>query len=233
MATKTKQIAPLQIPFKEFMPGQLIISSQFNDDMVDIEDKVNEQIVEFNKLSTEFSAHTDDFNNPHAVTAEQIGAYTTTEIDEFISDLKQGEFDDNAITNRVLSDDCVETRNLKVNCVTASKLDPLVGSQINISTNTAITDRYTKSETDALIKEKVGDGTYSKEELDVKFQEVQAGQIVDSTITVEKLANGVGEKLDISANTNITNRYTKSEVNDLISKSVLPRDWGSITEKVL
>lgn len=232
MATKTRQIAPLQIPFKEFMPGQLIVSSQFNDDMIDIEDKVNEQIVEFNKLSTEFSAHTDDFNNPHGVTAEQVGSYTTTEVDEFITDLKQGEFDDNAVTNRVLADGCVETRNLKVNCVTAAKLDPLVGSQINISSNTAITERYTKTETDALIKEKVGNGTYSKEELDAKFQEVQAGQIVDSTITVNKLASDVGKQLNISANANIKNRYTKTEVDALIKSVTFPRDWGSITEEV-
>ena len=34
----------LDIPFKEFMPGQIIQSSQFNDDMLDIEDKVNEII---------------------------------------------------------------------------------------------------------------------------------------------------------------------------------------------
>ena len=50
----------------------------------------------------------------------------------------------NAIGNRVLDDDCVSTRNILDGSVTSSKLDSSVGSQIDISTNVSIKDRYTK-----------------------------------------------------------------------------------------
>lgn len=230
MATNTKQIKPLEIPFKEFMPGQLIVSSQFNDDMNDIEDKVNEQITEYNKLSTELSNHTDDVNNPHQVDAHQTGTYNSDEIDGFVAELRNGEFNDNAILNNVLADECVDTRNYRDSSITPSKVDSSFGSQLDISSNIEITTRYTKQETDELIKTKVGDGTYTKEELDVKFEEIQAGVIVDSTIGLEKLKPNVGNELDISRNVSITNRYTKDEVDYLIKTNALPRDWGSILE---
>ena len=39
MADNFKTISDLDISFKEFMPGQVIQSTQFNDDMKDIEEK--------------------------------------------------------------------------------------------------------------------------------------------------------------------------------------------------
>lgn len=230
MATNTKKVKGLQIPFKEFMPGQLIISSQFNDDMKDIEDKVNEIIDEHNVMSEEIDAHTDNTENPHQVNAHQVGTYDSGEIDEFVNDLRNGEFNDNVIENNVLADDCIDTRNYRDASITSSKVEPSFGSQLDISENIEIRTRYTKQETDELIKTKVGDGTYSKEELDTKFEEVQAGVIIDSTIGIEKLKPNVGNELDISRNVNIRNKYTKDEVDYLIKTNALPRDWGSILE---
>ena len=230
MATNTKKVKGLQIPFKEFMPGQLIISSQFNDDMKDIEDKVNEIIEEHNVMSEEIDAHTDNTENPHQVNAHQVGTYDSGEIDEFVNDLRNGEFNDNVIENNVLADDCIDTRNYRDASITSSKVEPSFGSQLDISENIEIKTRYTKQETDELIKTKVGDGTYSKEELDTKFEEVQAGVIIDSTIGIEKLKPNIGNEIDISQNVNIINRYTKDEVDYLIRTNALPRDWGSILE---
>ena len=224
MATNSKQLKPLDIPFKEFMPGQVIQSVQFNDDMRDIEDTVNELVNEHNIVSTELSEHVDNLDNPHQVDAHQTGTYNATEIDEFFQDVRGGNLDDNAITNRVLDDDCINTRNYMDNSITASKLDISVGNQIDISQNISIADKYTKDETDELIRSKVGEGTYSREELDVKFEQVQAGQIVENSIGVEKLKNNVITLLDISNNASITNKYTKSEVNALILKNGLPKD---------
>ena len=45
MADNFKTISDLDISFKEFMPGQIIQSAQFNDDMRDIEEKVNEMLI--------------------------------------------------------------------------------------------------------------------------------------------------------------------------------------------
>lgn len=230
MATNTKKVKGLQIPFKEFMPGQLIISSQFNDDMKDIEDKVNEIIEEHNVMSEEIDTHTDNTENPHQVNAHQVGTYDSGEIDEFVNDLRNGEFNDNVIENNVLADDCIDTRNYRDASITSSKVEPSFGSQLDISENIEIRTRYTKQETDELIKTKVGDGTYTKEELDTKFEEVQAGVIIDSTIGLEKLKPNVGNELDISRNVNIRNKYTKDEVDYLIKTNALPRDWGSILE---
>ena len=230
MATNTKKVKGLQIPFKEFMPGQLIISSQFNDDMKDIEDKVNEIIEEHNVMSEEIDTHTDNTENPHQVNAHQVGTYDSGEIDEFVNDLRNGEFNDNVIENNVLADDCIDTRNYRDASITSSKVEPSFGSQLDISENIEIKTRYTKQETDELIKTKVGDGTYTKEELDTKFEEVQAGVIIDSTIGLEKLKPNVGNELDISRNVNIRNKYTKDEVDYLIKTNALPRDWGSILE---
>lgn len=229
MATNSKQLKPLDIPFKEFMPGQVIQSVQFNDDMRDIEDTVNELVGQHNIVSTELSEHVDNLDNPHQVDAHQTGTYNATEIDEFFQDVRGGNLDDNAITNRVLDDDCVNTRNYMDNSITASKLDISVGNQIDISQNISIVDKYTKDETDELIRSKVGEGTYSREELDVKFEQVQVGQIVENSIGVEKLKNNVGTMLDISNNASITNKYTKAEVNALILKNGLPKDWGDLS----
>ena len=104
MADNFKTISDLDISFKEFMPGQIIQSAQFNDDMRDIEDTVNELVNEHNIVSTELSEHVDNLDNPHQVDAHQTGTYNSTEIDEFFQDIKGGNLDDNAITNRVLDE---------------------------------------------------------------------------------------------------------------------------------
>lgn len=222
----------LDIPFKEFMPGQIIQSSQFNDDMLDIEDKVNEIITKHNGVDIRLSEHQRNLLNPHCVTATQINAYEIEEVDELINDVKNGNLNDEAITNRVLADACVDNRVLIDGAVTLSKLDTNIGNQIDISNNMSIKERYTKLETDAIIQEKVGDGTYSKEQIDAKFEEYQAGTIVDGTIDVVKLKDSVGRKLDIEHNPSISNRYTKSEVNTLIAKNGLPKDWGNLSDEV-
>lgn len=222
----------LDIPFKEFMPGQVIQSSQFNDDMLDIEDKVNEIITKHNGMDVRLSEHQRNLLNPHCVTAEQINAYEVEEVDELINDVKNGNLNDEAITNRVLADACVDNRVLVDGVVTLSKLDTNIGNQIDISNNMSIKERYTKLETDAIIQEKVGDGTYSKEQIDAKFEEYQAGTIVDGTIDVVKLKDSVGRQLDITNNPSISNRYTKTEVNTLIAKNGLPKDWGNLSDEV-
>ena len=222
----------LDIPFKDFMPGQIIQSSQFNDDMLDIEDKVNEIVDKHNLNVNKLHEHLDDKENPHEVNPHQIGTYEDSEIDAFINDVKNGNLNDEAITNRVLADACVDNRVLIDGAVTLSKLDTNIGNQIDISNNMSIKERYTKFETDAIIQEKVGDGTYSKEQIDAKFEEYQAGTIVDGTIDVVKLKDSVGRKLDIEHNPSISNRYTKSEVNTLIAKNGLPKDWGNLSDEV-
>ena len=105
-----KNINHLDISFKEFMPGQIIQSGQFNDDMKDIEEKVNEICDEHNTVAYKLKEHLTFTNNPHKVTAHQTGTYTSREIDEFVQDVKNGNLYDNAITNRVLDDDCVDNR---------------------------------------------------------------------------------------------------------------------------
>ena len=223
---------PLEIPFKDFMPGQVIQSGQFNDDMAEIEEKVNEVVEKHNTLTNETDNHISNKDNPHGVTANQVGTYSEEEIDAYFEDIRNGGLYDKSIENRVLDDDCVEARNIKNASITSIKVDSNFGSQINISKNIDITDRYTKKEVNDLLAQKVGEGTYSKEELDQMFEDVQAGQIVDGTIDVSKLKDNVGKNLDISANPSITDRYTKAEVNVLIQENGLPRDWGGLEEIV-
>lgn len=218
----------LDIPFKEFMAGQIIDPEQFNDDMLEIEDKVNEILGKHNSLNNSAKEHIANKDNPHETTAHQVGTYTGEEIDGFVNDMKNGGLNPKSIKNEVLADNCVDSRTIANHTITASKVDSLFGGQIDISNNTDITDRYTKTEVDSLIKEKVGEGAYSKEEIDLKFQEVQAGQIVDKTIGVDKLKDDVGTLLDISANKSITDRYTKEEIDVLIRENGLPRDLGSL-----
>lgn len=226
-----KTINPLDISFKEFMPGQIIQSGQFNDDMNDIEEKVNEICDEHNTVAYKLKEHLTYTNNPHKVTAHQTGTYSSREIDEFIQDVKSGNLYDNAITNRVLDDDCVDNRNIIDGSITNSKLDNYIGSQIDISQNISITDRYTKEETDLLIQEKVGDGTYDKETIDEKLEQIQAGQILDKSIDIHQIKDSVGTLLDISQNQSIIDRYTREEVDTLIVNNALPRDWGSINDE--
>ena len=221
---------PLEIPFKDFMPGQVIQSGQFNDDMAEIEEKVNEVVEKHNILTSETDNHVSNKDNPHGVTAKQVGTYSEEEIDTYFDDIRNGGLYDKSIENRVLDDECVEARNIKNASITSIKVDSNFGSQINISKNIDITDRYTKKEVNDLLTQKVGEGTYSKEELDQMFEDVQAGQIVDGTIDVSKLKDNVGKNLDISANPSILDRYTKAEVNVLIQENGLPRDWGGLDE---
>ena len=232
MTIKRKEINSLDISFKEFMPGQIIQSVQFNDDMNDIEEKVNELIDDHNVVSKDLYTHIADKDNPHNVDAHQTGTYYAEEIDEFIQDVKSGNLYDNAITNRVLDDDSVVNRNIVDGSITYSKLDNSIGNQLDISQNISLTDRYTKEETDAIIKDKVGNGTYSKEDIDLKFQEYQSGQIVDKTISANKVTSDFGDYINISNNPVFKSFYSKSEVDMLIRKNGLPKDWGSITEPV-
>ena len=231
MADNFKTISDLDISFKEFMPGQVIQSTQFNDDMKDIEEKVNEVIGQHNGVASTVVDHLNNKNNPHEVTAQQVGTYTVDEIDGLIEEVKDGHLYDNAITNRVLGDGCVDNRTLKDKTITAVKVEDGFGNQIDISDNIEITDRYTKSEVDELVRSKVGEGAYTKEEIDEKFQEFQAGQIIDKTISADKVTSDFGDNIDISNNTSITNRYTKGEVDMLIAMNGLPRDWGSISDE--
>ena len=231
MADNFKTISDLDISFKEFMPGQVIQSTQFNDDMKDIEEKVNEVIGQHNGVANTVVDHLNNKNNPHEVTAHQVGTYTTTEIDEFIEDVKHGHLYDKSITNRVLGDGCVNNRVIEDRTITASKVEDGFGHQIDISENIEITDRYTKNEVDELVRSKVGEGAYTKEEIDQKFQEFQSGQIIDKTISADKVTSDFGDKVNISNNVSILNRYTKDEVDMLISMNGLPRDWGDLSNE--
>lgn len=231
MADNFKTISDLDISFKEFMPGQVIQSTQFNDDMKDIEEKVNEVISEHNKVSSTVVRHLNNVDNPHQVTAHQVGAYTTDEADELYEDLRHGHLYDKSITNRVLGDWSVNNRTIKDKTITSIKVEDGFGSQIDISENIEITDRYTKNEVDELVRSKVGEGTYTKEEIDQKFEEFQSGQIIDKTISADKVTSDFGDKIDISNNTSITNRYTKDEVDMLISMNGFPRDWGDLSSE--
>lgn len=234
MADISQQIIQdnLDVPFKEFTAGQIIQSKHFNDDIIDIEDKVNEIITKYNIVTNSYKGHIINYLNPHQVTASQTGAYSSNEVDTFIIDLRNGNFNDNSILNHVLSDGCVDNRNFKDGSITVSKVEALFGSQIDISQNISITDRYTKQETNTLIQSKVGDGTYDKATIDEKISQVQAGQIVDKTIGFEQLKDSVGRLINLSSNPSIINRYTKDEVDALIIRNGLPRDWGSIVDPV-
>lgn len=231
MADNFKIISDLDISFKEFMPGQVIQSAQFNDDMKDIEEKVNEVIGQHNEVASTVVDHLNNKNNPHEVTAHQVGAYTVEEADELYDDLREGNFNDGAITNRVLGDGCVNNRVIEDRTITASKVEDGFGHQIDISENIEITDRYTKNEVDELVRSKVGEGAYTKEEIDQKFQEFQSGQIIDKTISADKVTSDFGDKVNISNNVSILNRYTKDEVDMLISMNGFPRDWGDLSNE--
>ena len=215
----------LEIPFVGFSPGQFIKSEQFNDDFNEIQDKINEIIRKFNLSLT----HVEDYNNPHKVTAEQIGTYTQDDIDGFLYDIKMGELFEGVIGNELLKENSVDNRVLAPGAVNIDNIDESVGIQLDISKNTEITNRYTKEEID---KKLGGEDTsyYSKEQIDEKLSELQMGQIVDQAIGVEKLKKDVGEKLDIHLNPEITNRYNIQEVNQLVNTRGLPKDWGDLSD---
>lgn len=222
----------LDIPFKEFTPGQVIQSTHMNDDMTEIEDKINEIISVHNFNSNIAFEHLSVSNNPHNVTAEQVGTYLSSEIDDFIEDIKNGDLNEKSLGNELFKDESINSRVILSKAIQSYHLDDDVGYTIDISQNTDVTNRYTKEEVDNLLVEKVGEGTYSKEQIDSKFADVQAGQIVDGTIGVDKLVPNIGSELDISSNTSIINKYTKEEVNNIVSANGLPRDWGDLGEVV-
>ena len=208
----------LDIPFKEFTSGQVIQAKQFNDDMIEIEDTVNSFIDKHNNVAQDVINHTTNVSNPHLVTASQVGAYSYGESDMFILDLKEGNLNPESIQNVILATNSVDSRVILDNCITNSKLDYAVGAQIDISNNISIQDRYTKGETDAILLEKVGAGTYDKLTLDRKFEEVQAGQIVEGTIGIEKFKPGVGTELDIHLNPALSNLVDRVELEDEINE---------------
>lgn len=221
----------LDVPFKNFQAGQIIQSKQFNDDMFEIENKTNEIIDKHNNTNDSLNNHLADTSNPHNVTAEQVDAYDKSMVDKFIDAIKNGDLNEKSIVNFVLADECVDDRTLKNYSINPIKVSTDFGSLLNISENVEIIDRYTKQQVDDLLIQKVGEGTYSKEELDKKFSDVQVGQIIDKTIGVEKFKSDVGELIDISKNPTILNMYTNEEIDSLIFNNGLPRDWGSITEE--
>lgn len=220
----------LDIPFKNFQAGQIIQSKQFNDDMVALEDKINEIILKHNTSDQGLKDHVANKNNPHEVNPNQIGTYTQSQIDELLRLIRAGGLDAKAITNLLLADNSVDSRTLKNYSVTSSKVDTNFGSGIDISNNIEIITRYTKKEIDKMFIDKVGESTYSKDELNQKFADVQAGQIVDNTIGIDKLMPNVGELINLTKNPSIKGMYTNQEINDLILKNGMPRDWGSITD---
>lgn len=199
---------PLEIPFKGFSPGQFIKSEQFNDDFDEIELKVNEIINKFN-LTT---GHIYDKNNPHEVTAQQVGAYSVVEIDELLDDIRSGNLFKNSIGNELLKDESVDSRVLKNNSVNIGHIDDSVGNQIDISKNTSISIIYDK--------------------MNEKLADVQAGVIIDSSIGIDKLKKDVGEKLDISINPSILNVYSKKEVEKLLDNRGMIANWGDLTDTI-
>ena len=96
----------LQIPFKNFLPGTYIKAEQFNDNFREIEDKVNEII-----YNSDYNlGHIYDQNNPHNVTAEQVGAYSTKEIDRLFGGLFIDKIPDKSLDNRLFKDGSVDSR---------------------------------------------------------------------------------------------------------------------------
>lgn len=220
----------LDIPFKNFTPGQVVQSKEFNDDMGDIEEKLNEVISKYNLVVNSYKNHTNNYENPHKITAHQVGANTIQEVSDYVDDLKSGNLNDNSITNRVLADECVDTRNIKNGSITPIKFEENFGMQLDISNNIDIVSRYTKTEVDGLIDSRVGDGVYSKEEVDNRFNQVQAGQIVEKSIDVTQLKDNIGRLINLSSNPSIIDRYTKIETENLIASNGIPSDFGSISE---
>lgn len=105
----------IDIPFKNFLPGQVIQSKEFNDDMRDIEEKINEIIIKHNLVSTDYNSHLGDYENPHVVTAHQAGTYTDNEIDERFNQVQAGQIVDKSIDFRQLKRNVGELLNISSN----------------------------------------------------------------------------------------------------------------------
>lgn len=222
----------LELPFKNFIAGQVIQSKEFNDDMKDIEEKMNEIITKYNLIVGSYYSHMTNYENPHKTTAYQVGSHTMQEVDDYIEDLKNGNLYDNAVTNRILANSCIETRNIKDKSVTIPKLEEGFATKLDISQNPNIKNKYTKTETDALIYKKVGEGAYSKDEIDTRLNQIQAGQIIDKSIDINQIKDNVGRLINLSSNPSLIDRYTKVEVDALISNNLINNDFGSITEGI-
>lgn len=84
----TEQISTkLDIPFKNFQQGRYIYSHEMNDDMNDIEFKVNQIIDKHNETVKTKDEHVANVSNPHNVTASQLGVYTKEEVDNLIKNI--------------------------------------------------------------------------------------------------------------------------------------------------
>ena len=106
MIEDSKVSYELQVPFKNFLPGTYIKAEQFNDDFSEIESKINEIILKFNSNVN----HVYDHNNPHNVTAEQIGAYTREQVDKLFGGLFVDKIPDKSLGNKLFKDGSVDSR---------------------------------------------------------------------------------------------------------------------------
>ena len=106
MIEDSKVSYELQVPFKNFLPGTYIKAEQFNDDFSEIESKINEIILKFNSNVN----HVYDHNNPHNVTAEQIGAYTREQVDKLFGGLFVDKIPDKSLDNKLFEDGSVDSR---------------------------------------------------------------------------------------------------------------------------
>ena len=106
MIEDSKVSYELQVPFKNFLPGTYIKAEQFNDDFSEIESKINEIILKFNSNVN----HVYDHNNPHNVTAEQIGAYTREQVDKLFGGLFVDKIPDKSLGNELFKDGSVDSR---------------------------------------------------------------------------------------------------------------------------
>ena len=106
MIEDSKIFYELQIPFKNFLPGTYIKAEQFNDDFSEIENKINEIILKFNSTVN----HVYDHNNPHNVTAEQIGTYTKEQVDKLFGGLFVNKIPDKSLSGKLFKDGSVDSR---------------------------------------------------------------------------------------------------------------------------
>ena len=106
MIEDSKVSYELQVPFKNFLPGTYIKAEQFNDDFSEIENKINEIILKFNSNVN----HVYNHNNPHNVTAEQIGAYTREQVDKLFGGLFVDKIPDKSLDNKLFEDGSVDSR---------------------------------------------------------------------------------------------------------------------------
>ena len=113
MIEDSKVSYELQIPFKNFLPGTYIKAEQFNDNFHEIEDAINDIIL---SSGLNFS-HIYDNNNPHNVTAEQVGSYTREQIDRLFGGLFVDKLPDKCLDNRLFKDGSVDSRVLADNSI--------------------------------------------------------------------------------------------------------------------